>query len=103
LTGKDEFFILNSKLFRKNGGNILIHNDYEWHEFIPSKEDVWPTGFCKKIKFYADANIPHCMIEELRNSDFSVDSVIEKGYASHSDENIYHHAKESGKVIFYNG
>ncbi|MBM3210654.1 hypothetical protein FJZ33_00425 [Candidatus Poribacteria bacterium] len=74
-------------------------SEYEWHEFPWDRVPEMPPGPYKKLKIYADANIPGPIINALRAAGFSVESAAETGYSTHPDENIYQLAKKRGKVL----
>lgn len=73
--------------------------EYEWQEFPWGQAPVMPQGPHKKLKLYADANIPKPVIDELRAAGLVVDSVTEAGLGSHPDKNILQRAKKLNRVI----
>ena len=73
--------------------------EYAWHEFPWNKAPAMPRGPHKKLRLYADANIPQLLIQELRNAGLDVESATESGHGSHPDANIVQDAEESGRVI----
>jgi predicted nuclease of predicted toxin-antitoxin system len=73
--------------------------NYEWHEFPWDSAPKMPPGPHKKLKLYADANIPRPIIKELVSAGLSVRSAFESGSASHSDEDIYQQAGRLHRVL----
>jgi predicted nuclease of predicted toxin-antitoxin system len=74
-------------------------SEYEWHEFDWGEVSRMPPGPHKKLKLYADACIPLCIIKELRAAGLPVESATENGWATQPDENIYQRAKKLHKVL----
>jgi len=73
--------------------------EYTWHEFRWQDVPEMPPGPHKKIKFYADANIPQPIINELRATGIVVKSAVEEGLATKPDQDIYQRAKKRGMVL----
>ena len=74
-------------------------SDYEWHEFLWDQAPKMPPGPHKKLKIYADANMPRTVGNELSTAGLLIESTIETGYSTHPDENIYKQAEKRGKVL----
>lgn len=73
--------------------------EYEWHEFASDQASEMLPGPHKKLKIYADANIPAAVIDELRTAGVPIASAVEIGRSTHPDENIYQQAKRRCKVL----
>ncbi|MDD5064225.1 MAG: DUF5615 family PIN-like protein [Phycisphaerae bacterium] len=58
-----------------------------------------PIGPHNKLKLYADACIPRCIIEELRAVGLPVEAATEIGNATQPDENILQQAKKLHKIL----
>lgn len=58
-----------------------------------------PPGPHKKLKLFADANIPKPLIDELRSAGLAIDSAVEKDVATHPDGNILQIARKVDAVI----
>jgi len=81
-------------------GNVMNQfSEYEWHEFPWDEVPQMLPGPHKRLKIYADANIPRTVIDELMAVGLPVESAIKTGYSTHPDENIYQKAKKSNKVL----
>ncbi|HDN67962.1 MAG TPA: hypothetical protein ENF86_03310 [Firmicutes bacterium] len=74
-------------------------SEYEWHEFSEDEVPDMPPGPHKKLKIYADANIPRIVIEVLRATGIPTESAVETGLSTHPDENIYQQAKKRRRVL----
>jgi len=58
-----------------------------------------PAGPHKKIKLYADINVPEPLLQELRSAGLVVRSARIQGSQSRPDENIYQEARKLGLVL----
>lgn len=58
-----------------------------------------PPGPHKKLKLFADANIPKPLVDELRAAGLVISSATEIGVATHPDDNILQIAKKAGEII----
>lgn len=73
-------------------------SEFEWHEVLEDDFKISPRRY-KKLKLYADANIPSPVVEELRNAGIPTKTAVEDGIASHPDQKIYQRAKDIGRVL----
>ena len=71
----------------------------EWHEFEWDKAPRMPRGPHKKLKLYADINVPQPLVQELRSAGLVVHSARGKGSSRRPDQNIYQEARDQGLVL----
>jgi predicted nuclease of predicted toxin-antitoxin system len=71
----------------------------KWHEFDWGKAPKMPTGPHKKLKIYADANIPRPLVEELRAVGIPIEAAAETGQSNLPDEDILQRAKKKHRVL----
>ncbi|MFZ5631941.1 MAG: DUF5615 family PIN-like protein [Bacillota bacterium] len=70
----------------------------EWKTLQVDKSFKIPTN-AKKLRLFADQNIPMPIILDLRSSGLLIDSVVEAGFLHHPDENIYKQAKKRNRIL----
>jgi hypothetical protein len=71
----------------------------EWHEFDWKTAPRMPPGPHRKLKLYADINIPQPIIAELRSAGLVVHLARESGRSSRPDQSIYQEARARGLVL----
>ena len=81
------------------GSVMSKFSEHEWHEFPWAQAPEMPAGPHKKVKIYADVNIPRTLIDELRTAGLPIESAVEAGYSTHPDENICQQANKRRKVL----
>jgi predicted nuclease of predicted toxin-antitoxin system len=74
-------------------------DEHSWHEFLPDNTVAMPPGPFKKIKLFADANIPQPLIDELRSAGLVVDCATDRHIATHPDKNIMKVVRKLGSIL----
>jgi len=78
---------------------MAFPKDREWHEFPLDKTLKMPRGPHKRLRFYADANVPEPIVVEFRAAGLSVLSARERGYARRSDQDLCQEARQHDRVL----
>ncbi len=72
----------------------------EWRKFEIEKGMVMPPGPHKKLKLYADVNLPEPLIQELRAAGLVVYSARQTGKSqARPDQSIFEEARRQGLVL----
>jgi hypothetical protein len=71
----------------------------DWREFEWSKAPQMPPGPHRRLKLYADVNVPVPLIQELRGAGLVVRAAREHGSPTRPDESIYQEARQRGLVL----
>lgn len=74
-----------------------------------NEEDNWfeitvdlfldPGAEAKKLRLYADVNVPKQMIEDIREESIPIITAVEDGFSSHSDNTIVSRARKLERVL----
>ena len=74
-------------------------SEFEWYEFRENDPLMMSPRRYKKLKVYADENIPSFIVEEVRKIGIPAKTAVEDSMTSHSDQDIYQRAKHIGRVL----
>lgn len=58
----------------RNANKTGKSSEFQWHEFPWDETPKMPPGPHKKLKIYADANIPRLVTDELRGAGLPIES-----------------------------
>ena len=70
----------------------------EWFE-ISESDWLPPLNPTKKLRLFADANVPATIVEELKSAGISVESALNQGLSGADDQAVLGVARKQGKVL----
>lgn len=73
--------------------------NHMWHEFQWQSAPKMPPGPHKRLKLYADANIPRVVIDELKAAGLPVETAVQDGRSTHADESIAQRTRQQHRVL----